>query len=121
MSGGNVDIDAMMARWSYDDIWRIFWMTVIFGALMPLSRSTWAMTKNFSLAMALHTVTNRVYVVVVGKRGRHVVGQIFGGGGKAAEAPDLTISIYHPTKLTIEKHVRDWYVKIMSNDGNLGS
>lgn len=58
MSGGNVDINAMTARWSYDDIWRICWMTVIFGALMPLSRSTWAMTKNFSLAMALHTVTD---------------------------------------------------------------
>lgn len=55
MSGGNVDVDAKTARWSYDDIWRIFWMTIIFGGLLPLSRSTWALTKNFSLAMALHS------------------------------------------------------------------
>ena len=54
--GGNLDAENREARWGVDDIWRIFWMTVMFGMLMPLSRSAWALSKNFSLAMLLHTV-----------------------------------------------------------------
>lgn len=69
ISGGNIDADAKLARWSYDDIWRIFWMTVIFGVLLPLSRSTWVLTKNFSLAMALHMVNNRVAHTLRSSRG----------------------------------------------------
>ncbi|CAM9715253.1 unnamed protein product, partial [Laminaria digitata] len=53
--GGNLDAELEQARWGVDDIWRIFWMTVIFGMLMPLSRSMWMMGRNFSLAMILHT------------------------------------------------------------------
>ncbi|CAN0436565.1 unnamed protein product [Ascophyllum nodosum] len=51
---GNIDVPNRQARWGVDDIWRIFWMTMIFGALMPLSRSAWALKKNFSLSMWLH-------------------------------------------------------------------
>lgn len=53
---GNVDVDNKTAVWGYDDIWRIIWMTVIFAVLMPLSRSAWALKKNFTLAMWLHMV-----------------------------------------------------------------
>ena len=56
LTGGNVEVSTREARWGVDDIWRIVWMTVIFGALMPLSRSTWALAKNYSLAMWLHMV-----------------------------------------------------------------
>ncbi|CAM9470777.1 unnamed protein product, partial [Sphacelaria rigidula] len=49
-----IDNDEKQANWGYDDIWRIFWMTVIFGGLIPLSRSTWALKINHSLAMWLH-------------------------------------------------------------------
>lgn len=51
-----IDNDEKQANWGYDDIWRIFWMTVIFGGLIPLSRSTWALKINHSLAMWLHMV-----------------------------------------------------------------
>ncbi|CAM9357147.1 unnamed protein product [Ascophyllum nodosum] len=54
LSGGNIDAENRLARWGLDDIWRIVWMTLIFGALMPLSRSAWALKKNYSLAMWLH-------------------------------------------------------------------
>ncbi|CBN79562.1 hypothetical protein Esi_0011_0129 [Ectocarpus siliculosus] len=50
----NVDVDNKLANWGYDDIWRIFWMTLIFCVLIPLSRSAWALKKNFTLAMWLH-------------------------------------------------------------------
>lgn len=46
-----------IANWGYDDVWRIVWMTLIFCFLMPLSRSAWALKKNFSLAMWLHIVS----------------------------------------------------------------
>lgn len=59
LQGGNVNLENKEARWGADDIWRIFWMTAIFGALMPLSRSAWALKKNFSLAMWLHMVSER--------------------------------------------------------------
>lgn len=52
-----IDVEKEEANWGYDDIWRIVWMTIIFGALMPLSRSMWALKKNFSLAMWLHMVS----------------------------------------------------------------
>lgn len=54
--GGNLNAADKQARWGVDDIWRIFWMTVMFGFLFPLSRSAWMQRKNFSLAMVLHTV-----------------------------------------------------------------
>ncbi|CAM9357300.1 unnamed protein product, partial [Ascophyllum nodosum] len=54
LPGGNIDAQNRLARWGLDDIWRIFWMTLVFGALMPLSRSAWALKKNYSLAMWLH-------------------------------------------------------------------
>ncbi|CAM9357224.1 unnamed protein product, partial [Ascophyllum nodosum] len=54
LSGGNIDTENRLARWGLDDIWRICWMTLIFGALLPLSRSAWALKKNYSLAMWLH-------------------------------------------------------------------
>ncbi|CAN0302663.1 unnamed protein product [Ectocarpus sp. 12 AP-2014] len=50
----NVDVDNKLANWGYDDIWRIFWMTLIFCFLTPLSRSAWALKKNFTLSMWLH-------------------------------------------------------------------
>ncbi|CAN0216584.1 unnamed protein product, partial [Ectocarpus sp. 6 AP-2014] len=50
----NVDVDNKLANWGYDDIWRIVWMTLIFCVLTPLSRSAWALKKNFTLAMWLH-------------------------------------------------------------------
>ncbi|CAM9569749.1 unnamed protein product [Ectocarpus fasciculatus] len=50
----NVDLDNKLANWGYDDIWRIVWMTLIFCVLTPLSRSAWALKKNFTLAMWLH-------------------------------------------------------------------
>ncbi|CAM9174985.1 unnamed protein product [Ectocarpus sp. 4 AP-2014] len=50
----NVDLDNKLANWGYDDIWRIIWMTLIFCVLTPLSRSAWALKKNFTLAMWLH-------------------------------------------------------------------
>lgn len=52
----NVDLDNKLANWGYDDIWRIIWMTLIFCVLTPLSRSAWALKKNFTLAMWLHIV-----------------------------------------------------------------
>eukprot|EP00904_Undaria_pinnatifida_P008092 jgi/Undpi1/4412/HiC_scaffold_17.g07767.m1 len=61
----------MEARWGVDDIWRIFWMTVIFGALMPLSRSAWVLRKNFSLAMVLHTALGAGFFVDSVRRKTH--------------------------------------------------
>lgn len=56
LPGGNMDAENRQARWGTDDVWRIVWMTIIFGALMPLSRSAWALKKNFTLSMCLHMV-----------------------------------------------------------------
>lgn len=55
----NLDEGNKTALWGYDDVWRIIWMTVIFAALMPLSRSAWALRKNFTLATWLHMVRER--------------------------------------------------------------
>lgn len=52
-----LDIGNDIANWGYDDIWRIFWMTLMFCVLFPLSRSGWALKKNFSLSMWLHIVS----------------------------------------------------------------
>lgn len=56
LARSNVDTENELANWGYDDIWRIFWMTIMFCFLLPLSRSAWALKKNFSLAMWLHMV-----------------------------------------------------------------
>lgn len=58
---GDVDVETKTAVWGSDDLWRVIWMTIIFGALFPLSRSTWALRKNFSLAMWLHLVSSTAF------------------------------------------------------------
>lgn len=57
LNASQLDVGGKVAVWGYDDVWRIVWMTLIFGFLMPLSRSAWALRKNFSLAMWLHIVS----------------------------------------------------------------
>ncbi|CBJ27375.1 hypothetical protein Esi_0067_0071 [Ectocarpus siliculosus] len=54
LMASNVDVQNKLANWGYDDVWRLIWMTLIFCVLTPLSRSVWALKKNFSLAMWLH-------------------------------------------------------------------
>jgi hypothetical protein len=49
-----VDTSLMRANWGSDDVWRLTWMTVMFGLLFPLSRSSWLLNRSFSLAMYLH-------------------------------------------------------------------
>ena len=49
-----VDVAARTANWGLDDVWRLVWMSVIFCALFPLSRSIRMLATNYSLAMWLH-------------------------------------------------------------------
>lgn len=61
LKASNVDVQNKLANWGYDDVWRLIWMTLIFCILTPLSRSVWALKKNFSLAMWLHIVSGGLY------------------------------------------------------------
>eukprot|EP00904_Undaria_pinnatifida_P008090 jgi/Undpi1/4410/HiC_scaffold_17.g07765.m1 len=70
-SGSNIDSELKLARWGDDDIWRIFWMTLMFGLLLPVSRSAWALTKNFSFCMVLHTALGAGYYIDSVRRKTH--------------------------------------------------
>ena len=44
----------MTVNWGVDDIWRLFWMSLMFLCLFPLSRAYKVLQRNYTLAMWLH-------------------------------------------------------------------
>jgi len=51
------------ARWGYDDVWRLCWMSLMFLLLFPLSRSVrFLLSKYWNLAMCLHVSVGMGYI-----------------------------------------------------------
>ncbi len=71
VSLGTSQISNGTANWGLDDLWRIFWMTLIFIVLFPLSRSAMALQKNFNLAMWLHVGAGIGFFIDSARRRTH--------------------------------------------------
>ena len=56
LGANQIDADAKEARWGVDDLWRLTWMTLMFGFLFPLSRYARMLSINYSLCMWIHVV-----------------------------------------------------------------
>lgn len=53
------------ARWGYDDVWRLVWMSVMFLLLFPLSRSArYLLSRHWNVAMWLHVGVGLGYFFV---------------------------------------------------------
>ncbi|CAM9744602.1 unnamed protein product [Chrysoparadoxa australica] len=66
-----VDVVNKAANWGVDDIWRIVWMTLIFCVFIPVSRSLWALRKNYTLAMWLHILAGIGFFIDSARRRTH--------------------------------------------------
>jgi hypothetical protein len=66
------DVDIKEARWGYDDVWRIVWMSLIFLVLFPLTRSNkLLLSKHWNLAIALHVAVGVGYFIDSARRRSH--------------------------------------------------
>lgn len=71
LAAPQIDSDLRVANFGSDDIWRLFWMSVLFFIIFPVSRSLWGLRKNFSLAMWLHIGAGAGFFIDSARRRTH--------------------------------------------------
>ena len=67
----SVMIAEKYVNWSFDDVWRLFWMTVMLCALIPLTRAAKALAFNYSAMMWLHVFVAVIYFIDSFRRRSH--------------------------------------------------